>query len=321
MAMPQALPPPPPVIPMPQIDPEQMQAMFATATAVSWEEVEAILRSDKRRGYKVDIETDNTAQVDNDAEKASRIEFLSTMQGFMERVVPAIMQAPALAPLAHELVMFGVGAFKVGRTLEESFNDTFTQLEEMAKAQAQNGPAPDPKAQLAAAQAKKMETETQIAVQTAQRDTALASHDAMLAQQKAADDHMETQAKVGAMSGDAQAKNAERMANRGIAQQEAHRKNVETAHQINMDHQGASHEGARAAADIAIERERHALDVNKTLVEHDADMQQRAWETQLATIERHQKMLNDHQKMLNEARKAAQPPAPRAPRGNGQGVH
>jgi hypothetical protein len=51
------------------------------------------------------------------------------MQKFSESIVPAITQVPAPAPLAKELATFTLGAFKVGRTLEEVVDDTFTQIE------------------------------------------------------------------------------------------------------------------------------------------------------------------------------------------------
>lgn len=156
-AGPQAPPPPPQVIPMPQIDPEHIQELMETAKAVAWEDVAAILRSDERRSYKVDVETEATAQVDEDAEKSSRIEFLNSMQGFMERIMPMVMQFPMLAAMAKESLMFAVGAFKVGRSMEEVFGDAFDQLQQQAEKAAASGPQEDPKA---AAELKKIEAET-----------------------------------------------------------------------------------------------------------------------------------------------------------------
>jgi hypothetical protein len=57
------LPPPPQMVAMPNIDPEHMQDLFATATGVPWEDVSTILKSDAKRAFKLDIETDETAQV------------------------------------------------------------------------------------------------------------------------------------------------------------------------------------------------------------------------------------------------------------------
>src|SRR5262249_2333892 len=116
-----------------------MQKLIETVNAVSWEEIEAILRSDQRRGYKVDVETDATNAIDSETEKAQRIEFITAMGTMMERSLPMIAQAPppaaaALITLLKENSMFAAAAFKAGRTMEEAYEDAFGKLEEMAKA-------------------------------------------------------------------------------------------------------------------------------------------------------------------------------------------
>ena len=167
---PQPTPLQPQPSPAPQIDPKRMQQLIAISKAPTWEEISAILRSDKRRGYKVDIETDATNAMDAESEKAQRIEFLTAMEGFMEKVMPGIMQFPALAPLSKELASFAVGAFKVGRTMEEAFEDAFEQIEQMAKAAQANGPKPDPEEQKLQLEAKSKQMEFAFKEKTAQQD-------------------------------------------------------------------------------------------------------------------------------------------------------
>jgi hypothetical protein len=155
------------------VPPEMRGNLEATAKAVAWEDVEAILRSDKRRGYSVDIETDATSKMENDEQKAARIEFVTSMFGMLERVVPAIMTQPALAPLAKELTMFGARTFKIGRALEDTFDDAFDQMAKQAQAMAQQaqgqGPPPDPKAE---AEAEHVKAKTQAVLAKAQTDKA-----------------------------------------------------------------------------------------------------------------------------------------------------
>jgi len=155
------------------VPPEMRADLEATAKAVAWEDVEAILRSDKRRGYSVDIETDATAKMENDEQKAARIEFVTSMFGMLERVVPAIMTQPALAPLAKELTMFGARTFKIGRALEDTFDDAFDQMAKQAQAMAQQaqgqGPPPDPKAE---AEAEHIKAKTQAVLAQAETDKA-----------------------------------------------------------------------------------------------------------------------------------------------------
>jgi hypothetical protein len=148
---------------MPQPSPEQMAELQQTAKAVSWEEIAAILKSDDRRGYKVDIETDATVNTDEQMEKQNRIEFLGTMQGFLERSIPAVMQMPELGPLIKELGVFTVKSFKVGRTLEEAFDDFFDKVSKRPPPQQQGDP-------VAEAKAKQIETQTKLSVDKAKGD-------------------------------------------------------------------------------------------------------------------------------------------------------
>lgn len=157
--------------PMPQLSDEQLAELESTAKAVSWEDISSILRSDNRRGYKVDIETDATVNTDEQMEKQNRIEFLSTMQGFLERAVPAAMQMPEIAPLMKELGIFAVKSFKVGRQLEEAFDDFFDQVSKRPPPQPQSDP-------VAEAKAEQIKTQTGLAVEKAKGDAAVRKIDA-----------------------------------------------------------------------------------------------------------------------------------------------
>jgi hypothetical protein len=260
--------PPPQPVPMPQIDPEMMQDLFATATAVAWEDVAAIMRNDKLRSYKIDVETENTAQIDSDTEKQQRIEFLATMQGFMERVVPTIMQAPALAPLAKELVMFGVGGFKVGRTLDESFSDTFDQLQQMAQQAQQAGPQVDPATQAKVEQTKaatqKTIVETQSLMQTSGAEAQAAQADLIARQSEAQASIIQSQQQAQDSAMEREAKAQEQAADFGIRMQEQKREDVRLSHEIEMDRHSASIDQFKAKVEqqkMHLERQEAAEDL------------------------------------------------------------
>jgi hypothetical protein len=167
MGLPQ-LPPPP--------DPEVVKQLQEITKLPSWEEVSAILRSDQRRNYKIDVETDQTNQVDEQVEKESRIEFLTTMGGLMEKSIPLAMQLPLMRPLVKESAMFAVKAFKAGRPLEEAFDEAFSQLEKMPPPQGGGDPVAD-------AKAKQIEAQTQQGTQKHQADMRMAQMDAGIKQQ------------------------------------------------------------------------------------------------------------------------------------------
>src|SRR6185437_11966829 len=90
-----------------------------------FEQACAIIKADAAHSFKIDIEADSTVAADEQAEKASRVEFLEGITPFLEVVVPALMSNPALAPLAKELGMFAVRAYPASRSLEDAFETAF----------------------------------------------------------------------------------------------------------------------------------------------------------------------------------------------------
>lgn len=132
-----SVPPSPPPLP-PGVTPEQMQDMMEAPT---WEEVEGLIHNNAMRCFRIDIETDSTIKMDEDAEKQSRVEFLTAAGGFLEKAVTAGQAQPAIVPLLCQMLMFGVRAFPVGKELEGAFNSALQKLEKEA---ANPQPRPDP---------------------------------------------------------------------------------------------------------------------------------------------------------------------------------
>ncbi len=112
--------PPPP----PKPDPE----LLRIASSPTWEDILGILRSDRLRGYRIDIETDSTILQDAQADKQSRIEFMTAAKDFLGQAYQALTVAPQMMPVVKEIMMFGVRSFKPGRALEETFEDAFDEL-------------------------------------------------------------------------------------------------------------------------------------------------------------------------------------------------
>jgi hypothetical protein len=147
----QGMPPPP------GLAPDELQELMDAPT---WEEVEALLRDDAARAFRIDIETDSTIKADEEAEKASRIEFLQAAGQFLQQTVAAGMQTPALTPLLAQMLMFGVRGFKAGKELEGSFESAMRKLEQQA-AQPQE-PKPDPEMMRIQAQQQAAQQQMQI---------------------------------------------------------------------------------------------------------------------------------------------------------------
>lgn len=101
----------------------------------SSDEVMALLKDDKLRSFRVDIETDSTIAPNADAEQRNRIELLTAVGSFMTQMAPAVQTGAISQEAASELLLFGVRSFKAGPQIEEA-------LQTVGQAQPQ-GPTPE----------------------------------------------------------------------------------------------------------------------------------------------------------------------------------
>lgn len=118
--------------------PEKVQELLAKPT---WEQVEGVLRDNMARCFRIDIETDSTIKVDQDAEKAARTEFLTAAGGFIQQAVQ--VQNPEMQPILMEMLMFGVRGFKVGRDMETTFQVALDKMRKKAENPQPQGPTPE----------------------------------------------------------------------------------------------------------------------------------------------------------------------------------
>jgi hypothetical protein len=173
-AMQQAGQQPPPMQP-PQMPPE-MARMQPLMGQPSWEDVIAVLKSDRLRGFKVDVETDSTIQPNADEERQQRIDLLTSVTGFLGTATPLVQQGMLSADLVKELALFGIRSFKTAPAVE-------TALEAIG-AQA---PIP-PHIQQAQQQLQAQQQELQVreqAVAKIEAQAAQSQNDAKLAQERA----------------------------------------------------------------------------------------------------------------------------------------
>lgn len=133
----------------------------------SWDDVMDILRSDKLRSYRVDIETESTALEDAQQAKQERTEFIIALNDILEKAYIAATNAPMMLPLIKEEVLFAVRSYKVGRVMEQSIEDAFEELISNPPAQPQQG-----KDNGAEADKAKLEIEKQKAEQSVKVDAA-----------------------------------------------------------------------------------------------------------------------------------------------------
>lgn len=166
--------PPPPELP------EEIEEMMGLP---SWEDIEALIRDDTARSFRIDIETDSTIKADQESEKQARTEFLTAVSGFLSQ---AVAVPPELRNLTMEMLLFGVRGFKVSRELETAFEST---MSEIRKAEENPPPQqPDPEAQRAAAEQQRTQAEMQMAQMKAQSDIQVMQMKAQLDEQRAQSD-------------------------------------------------------------------------------------------------------------------------------------
>ena len=134
-----------------------------------WNQVAELLQTDKARGFRVDVETDSTVEMDAGQTQEARTEFLQSAGNFLNNILPVMQTVPKLIPVAGEMLLFAVRGYRAGRTLESAFEQAVQamnqELEQQKQAEAQQqqqGPPPDPEAEAKAAQIQqKMQMEGQ----------------------------------------------------------------------------------------------------------------------------------------------------------------
>jgi hypothetical protein len=123
-------PPPPPQIQPPSKDQQQFYAQ------PTWEEVMKVLRSDKLRGFKVDIETDSTVQPDGEAEKAARVDLVQGIGQASQQLAGAVQVGLLSTDFAKELIAYVVRSYKAGSSMEDAL-DAMGQQQGMTPQQIQ----------------------------------------------------------------------------------------------------------------------------------------------------------------------------------------
>lgn len=174
------LPPPPQAQPMPPPQPtgdpqqdqqamqqysqaqmQQQQQMQAwQAESQKYSQAFAILKDDRLRGFRVDIETDSTIQPDEDAEKQRRTEFVTAIGGLIQQAVPLVMQVPEMAPLIGETLLFTARGFRAGRSLEDQIEQAMQSIQQRITQQQSQQPS-DPNAPIIEAKKKQAEIDIQ----------------------------------------------------------------------------------------------------------------------------------------------------------------
>lgn len=95
------------------------------------------------RSFRIEVNADTMVEMDEEEEKAKRIELVTALGTFFEKSVPMVQASPAMAPVAATLLKFVVTAFKAGKTIEGELDALIDQAKQLAAQPQQPKPDPD----------------------------------------------------------------------------------------------------------------------------------------------------------------------------------
>jgi hypothetical protein len=121
------------------------------AAATKSQELEAqfqgalkILRSDKLRGFRVDIETDSTISDDLQNDKQAVREFVTELISSIQGAEQTLGAAPELIKPMGDTILWAMRKMRVGRSVEAGWEDAFDKLEKRVEEMKNQPKPPDP---------------------------------------------------------------------------------------------------------------------------------------------------------------------------------
>lgn len=248
----QAGPPAPAVQPDPAMLAQQRDMMIQQAAQQRFAQACALLKDDKMRTFRIDIETDSTVEVDKQQAKESVVEMFTAIGGFLEKALPVGQMMPKAVPALVQSILFAFRTFGAGRQVEavwEQFADEMTQM-------SKNPPPkpPSPEEIKAQAEQQKMQLEQQQAQQQAALDQRQAQQDFALEQAKAKLEIEREQMKL--------------QLERERLQMEREKMGM----QIQGEHAKAAIQGQAMQRDAALDEQRAAREAEAGQIEHERAM-------------------------------------------------
>jgi hypothetical protein len=107
------------------------------------------------------VESDTLSDIDFQAEKQDRMEYMGTITNYLKEILPTMQQDQTMGPLLMRLLQFSLAGFKVGKKFEGELDKTFTALQKNLD----NPPPPQP-----SPEQQKAEADMQIAQKNAELD-------------------------------------------------------------------------------------------------------------------------------------------------------
>jgi len=120
------------------------------------------------RSFRIEVAADTLVYIDEQQEKADRMEFMQAFFQGLPQVTAAAQQMPQITRVAAETFKFAMGSFRQAAQMEGVIDAAFQQIEQAAMQ-----PKPDPAAMQAQVDQQKAQQATMLAQQKAQMDMQL----------------------------------------------------------------------------------------------------------------------------------------------------
>jgi hypothetical protein len=154
----------------------------AAKAEVPIEDVMDLLRDDKARGFAFEIEDGSTIWADEQAEKASRNEFMAAFATASQALMPLVQTGPEGATLAGAMLKFQLAPFRTGRELESLIDDWIDSVGNAPQQQGDDGSAELAAAQKALAEAEGVKAQAAMANVQARAAQAQADNERKMAE-------------------------------------------------------------------------------------------------------------------------------------------
>jgi hypothetical protein len=143
------------------------------------EQIMGFLHEQRLRPFVLDIETDSTIQVDENAEKAARAEFSTALATLIAQFAPVLQMSPAMAPMVGSIIKFTLAPFRVGRELEGQIDEAVEGIISQSQQ-----PQPNPEAEALQAKAQAEQQKMQFDMQMKQVEAQTKQAEAQMKQEE-----------------------------------------------------------------------------------------------------------------------------------------
>jgi hypothetical protein len=124
------------------------------------------------------VESDTLSDIDFQAEKQDRMEYMVTITNYLKEMLPLIREDPTMGPFVMRLLQFSLAGFKVGKKFEGELDKTFAQVQQ--NLMHPQPPKPSPEEQRVQGELKLMEQEGKQKAQEGQQKLALQAREGNL---------------------------------------------------------------------------------------------------------------------------------------------